>query len=123
MNTSVWNRVFEHYCEGILESRESPMRKQIVYMILPLALVLSVVFVAVADMGSASYLIPSSAISGGGASMESASYKMTSTLGQLSVIGQSSRRSYILYAGFWQPDILKIKRRAMPWVPLLLLDE
>jgi len=76
-------------------------------------------------MESATYHIPASVLSSGGTAIDSASYQMTTTIWQSSAIGQSSRGGYINYAGFWQPSKLeiKIKSKAMPWIPLLLLDD
>ena len=102
---------------------EIAMRKKIICAICTLALLLAFALTAAADMQSANYSIPASVLSSGGTTMDSASYQMTTTIGQSSCIGLSSRRSYINYAGFWQPSKLEIKRRAMPWIPLLLLDD
>jgi hypothetical protein len=78
---------------------------------------------AIAEMSHANYSLKASVLSSGGTTMDSAIYQMTATIGQSSCIGQSSRGNYINYAGFWQPSKLEIKRRAMPWIPLLLLDD
>ena len=85
-------------------------------------LILFVSLKSTAEMLSDSYRITTSVLSGGGTVMDSASYQMTATIGQSSCIGLSSKRNYITYAGFWQPDVLEIKSRAMPWIPLLLGD-
>jgi hypothetical protein len=75
------------------------------------------------EMQRSNYRIAASVLSSGGDAIGSASYQMTATIGQSSAIGFSSKRNYITYAGFWQPDKLEIKRRAMPWIPLLLLED
>ena len=99
------------------------MRKRIFYSILPFVLVLVLAAAAIAVMSSTNQRIGTSVLSGGGTSMDSANYKMTSTLGQSSATGQSSSSSYINYAGFWHPTEPKIKVKVMPWIPLLLLDD
>ena len=99
------------------------MRKRRFYSILPFVLVVAFAAAAISAMSSTNYSLKSSVLSGGGTTVDSASYQMTTTIGQSSCIGLSSRRSYINYAGFWQPEKLEIKRRAMPWIPLLLLDD
>ena len=98
------------------------MRKRRFSSILPFILVLGFAVAAIAALSSDNYRIPSSVISSGGTSIESANYQMTSTFGQSSAIGQSSSSSYIAYAGFWQPSEFKIRGKAMPWIPLLLGD-
>ena len=91
--------------------------------ILLLAFVFTFALTATADMQSTNYRIPASVLSSGGTTTGSASYQMTATIGQSSAIGQSSSSSYITYAGFWQPSEFKIRGKAMPWIPLLLLDD
>jgi len=91
--------------------------------ILLLAFVLVLALPATAQMQSDNYRITNSVLSGGGTTMDSATYQLTGTLGQSSCIGLSSTRDYIAYAGFWQPDVLEIKRRSLPWIPLLLLED
>ena len=54
-----------------------------------------------ANMSSASYAIPTSVMSGGGAPMGSASFQSNATLGQPSPPGITSSTSHDLYAGFW----------------------
>jgi len=98
------------------------MRKTLFHALLILALVWGYARVADGEMGSTNYRITTSVLSGGGTTMDSATYQLTATLGQSSCIGLSSTRHYIAYAGFWQPDVLEIKRRALPWIPLLLGD-
>jgi hypothetical protein len=90
--------------------------------ILSWPLLLGIVLVAIAGMGSPSYLIPASTVSSGGATMNSASYQMTATVGQSSCLGFSSKKTSVIYAGFWQPTELKLGGKAIPWIPLLLLD-
>jgi len=99
------------------------MLKKTLYIIIILTSLVCFTLIATADMQSTNYRIPASVLSSGGTTMDSASYQMTATIGQSSCIGLSSRRSYIDYAGFWQPSKLEIKRRAMPWLALLLLDD
>ena len=90
---------------------------------LPLVLVLAFAAAAIAAMSSANYSLKTSVLSSGGTTMDSASYQMTTTIGQSSCIGLSSKRDYITYAGFWQPSEFKIRAKAMPWIPLLLFDD
>ena len=99
------------------------MQKRRLANILPLVLILVFAAASISAMSSTNYSLKSSVLSSGGTTMDSANYQMTTTLGQPSCIGLSSRRSYITYAGFWQPDRLEIKWRAMPWIPLLLLED
>jgi hypothetical protein len=103
---------------------EIAMRKKIICALSTLTLILGFTIAALGGaMQSDNYRIPSSVISSGGTSIESANYQMTSTFGQSSATGKSSTSSYINYAGFWQPTELNVKGKAMPWIPLLLLDE
>ena len=81
-----------------------------------------------AQMSSTNYNIPTSVLSGGGMPMESSNYDVTSTLTQPSPPRKDSDPSespnYVLYPGFWYTiDALEEKKKAMPWVPLLLLDD
>ena len=99
------------------------MRKKRFPNILPLVLVLAFAVATSASTSSTNYSLKTSVLSSGGTTMDSAGYQMTTTIGQSSCIGLSSRSNYIIYAGFWQPSKLEIKRRAMPWIPLLLLDD
>ena len=99
------------------------MRKRTFFSILPFVLILVLAAAAIAVMSSTNYRIKTSVLSGGGTSMDSANYKMTTTLGQSSATGQSSSSSYTNYAGFWHPTEPKAKRKAMPWIPLLLLED
>ena len=99
------------------------MRKRRFYSTLPLVLVLAFAVAAIAAMSSTNYSLKTSVLSSGGTTMDSASYQMTTTIGQSSAIGQYSSSNYINYAGFWQPTRLRIEGKAMPWIPLLLLDD
>ena len=100
------------------------MRKKTFFSILPLVLVLVfAVAAAISAMSSTNYSLKASVLSSGGTTMDSASYQMTTTIGQSSCIGLSSKRNYITYAGFWQPSEFKIRAKAMPWIPLLLLED
>jgi len=99
------------------------MRKKTFCSMLPLVLILAFAVAAIAAMSSTNYSLKASVLSSGGTTMDSATYQMTATIGQSSCIGLSSRSNYITYAGFWQPDKLEIKRRTMPWIPLLLMDD
>ncbi len=58
-----------------------------------------------AHMSSGSFKMPQSVISGGGGESNSASYKMTGTLGQ-SVVGESIAVDKIVVGGFWNKDII-----------------
>jgi hypothetical protein len=99
------------------------MRKRKFANILPLFLILAFAAAAISAMSSANYSLKASVLSSGGTTMDSATYQMTTTIGQSSCIGLSSRSSYINYAGFWQPSEFKIRAKAMPHIPLLLLDD
>ena len=99
------------------------MKKKAFSLTIALALILVFSLAAFSQIQSDNYRIPASVLSGGGESMTSANYQMDATFGQSSAIGQSSSSSYTNYAGFWQPTILKIRGKAMPWIPLLLLED
>ena len=76
-----------------------------------------------AEMFSTNYTITTTVMSGGGGPMSSANYQTNSTIGQPSCIGRSSRGSIILHAGFWTPEHFDLRPKALPFIPLLLLDE
>ena len=102
------------------------MKNKMFYPVLILALLLMFTPVALAAMSSINHSIESSVLSSGGTSMDSTNYQMTATIGQSSPLGVSSSRNYINYPGFWPriiPTQPEIKRKAMPWIPLLLLDD
>jgi len=71
---------------------------------LAFTLIISSAVTALAEMESNGYRIATSIISSGGMTVNSANYQMTTTVGQSSCIGQSLSGSYIIYAGFWQPE-------------------
>lgn len=98
------------------------MRKRWISNILLIVVVLAFARAAIAAMSSVNYSLEISVLSNGGTTMDSAAYQMTATIGQSSCIGLSSKWNYTTYVGFWQPDKLEIKRRALPWIPLLLGD-
>jgi hypothetical protein len=80
------------------------------------------------DMSSANYSVPVSVFPGGDVSMSSANYEVKATLGQPSPPRKDSEptesANYVLYPGFWYTlDAVKEEKKAMPWVPLLLLDD
>jgi hypothetical protein len=81
------------------------MRKRRFCSVLPFVLVLVFAAAAIAEMSSINYSLKASVLSSGGIAMNSTSYQMTTTIGQSSCIGLSSKRNYISYAGFWQPEI------------------
>jgi hypothetical protein len=99
------------------------MKEIIVYPVFALCFIAFSALAGHAAMQSNNYRITTSVLSSGGTTLDSATFQMTTTMGQSSCIGLSSKRDYINYAGFWQPDKLEIKGRAMPWLPLLLLEE
>ena len=99
------------------------MRKRLFYAIVPAALILAFPLGTMAQMVSDSYRITTSVLSSGGTTMDSATYQVTATIGQSSCIGLLSSRNYINDGGFWHPDIFEVKRKAMPWIPLLLLKD
>ena len=110
------------YNKKTVRNGEAAVKTKTFQFILILAFCTAFAVGVSAEMQSDNYRIPSTVISSGGTSMESANYQMTSTFGQSSAIGQSSSSSYIAYAGFWQPSEFKIRGKAMPWIPLLLGD-
>jgi hypothetical protein len=55
-------------------------------------------------MSSANYSIPNDVIGGGGNTMSSASYSLSSTVGQSSPLGDAASANYNNYPGFWQAD-------------------
>ncbi len=81
------------------------MQEKIFFTILSLVFILGFASETVAGMGSQSYRIPTSALSGGGAPMSSGSFKTDSTLGQSSPLmdpdDQPFSTDYNLYPGFW----------------------
>ena len=99
------------------------MRKRRFSSILPFVLILVFAVAGIAAMSNANYSLTTSVLSSGGRTMDSASYQMTATIGQSSCIGLTSGGSYTIYAGFWLPSKFEIKGKAMPWIPLLLLDD
>lgn len=99
------------------------MRIKMIYAICTLALLLAFALDASGEMQSSNYHIPASVLSSGGTSIDSTTYQMIATIGQSSATGKSSSSSDITYAGFWQPSAFKIRGKAMPYIPLLLLDE
>jgi hypothetical protein len=103
--------------------QERTMLKKLLCFILPLSLIVVFDVAVFANMESRSYRIPRSIQSGGGTTVDSTNYQMTTTIGQSSATGQNSNSNYINYAGFWQPTKLRREGQAMPWVPLLLMDD
>ena len=104
------------------------MKRQIVYFISAVIIMICFASTAYCNMSSNNYSIPTSVLSGGGISMSSANYIVESTLGQPTPImelgGFPTSSNYVLYPGFWYTlAFFKDKNRAMPWIPLLLLDE
>ena len=102
------------------------MKKKMFYPVLTLVFLWVFSLAAHAEMQSPNYRIPTSVFSGGGAPTGSTNYQTDSTLGQPSPIGISSSSNYINHPGFWptiKPTKPEIKRKAMPWIQLLLLDD
>ncbi|MGA1842916.1 MAG: hypothetical protein ACMUIU_20055 [bacterium] len=81
------------------------MKKRFLCIICVLFFILGFAFVVPAWMGSQSYRIQTSVLSGGGAAMDSASFQMESTLGQPSPLMNSENApissNYNLFPGFW----------------------
>ena len=83
-----------------------------------------------ASQSSTNYIIQNNVLSDGIAEMGSANYSLISTFGQSTPLTDQTDTPYStyydLYSGFWyaigtatpQPGPVK----AMPWIPLLLLD-
>ena len=84
------------------------MKKLICFLVVLLALTFP--GFAFSSMGSASFKIPSSVISGGGAPMGSASYTSMGTLGQSSPVMEIASSSFTLASGFWytllEPELI-----------------
>jgi hypothetical protein len=81
------------------------MRKKILYTTCFFVFILGLSFEAFAQMGSESYSIPTSVLSGGGGPMSSENYETNTTLGQTSPIMDPAdppySDNYDLYPGFW----------------------
>ena len=80
------------------------------------------------EMTSSNYQITTSVLSGGGEYMISDNFDADLTLAQPSPFIESDNRlestSYVLYTGFWYTlATAPEKSKAMPWIPLLLLDD
>jgi len=91
---------------------------------------LGLLSVAHAQMESNNYRISTSVVSSGGARMSSANYQKDITVGQpspvMDPINQPWSQYYELYPGFWYTIAFyetPQKLKAMPWIPLLLLNE
>ena len=110
-----------------MEIRRYAMKEKMFYVICAAVLILGFAITGFTEeMSSANFSITTSVMSGGGRTMDSTTNQMTATMGQSSPIGISSSRNYINHPGFWptiKPTKPEIKRRAMPWIPLLLLDD
>ena len=83
---------------------------------------------ASAQMQSSNYDITTTVLSGGGAVMTSDNYDVNITAAQPSPIRETSTppesANFVLYPGFWYTlEAAPEKSKAMPWIPLLLLDE
>ena len=77
------------------------MKKLKIMFMAQVALLCMLVSLANAGMSSTSFSIPTMVISGGGNTMASSSFSMVSTLGQPTVLGNSSSANYSSYPGFW----------------------
>lgn len=73
-----------------------------------LVLLLILTSPAYALMSSTNFTISSAVISGGGGSISSASFSLTSTTGQSSPLGAISSTSFTLDTGFWNTLLLAI---------------
>jgi hypothetical protein len=78
-------------------------------------------------MASRNYHIQTTVVSGGGGFMESASYRVDSTVAQPSCLMDQDdppySTSYDLYPGFWYTiDLMLVRLKPMPWLILLLDD-
>lgn len=72
---------------------------------------------------SDNYIITKTTLSSGGSYMDSNNFSVTATIGQTSCIGMSSRGSTVFHAGFWTPEFYEMYPKALPFIPLLLLDD
>ena len=81
------------------------MQKKMCCVILALGFILVFAGVALCDMSSANFSIPTSVVSGGGAPMTSINFQTDSTLGQSSPLMDPDNppwsTSYELFPGFW----------------------
>ena len=81
------------------------MERKMFSGLLALFFVIGISSIAIAEMGSENYSIPTSVLSGGGAPMSSGSYQTNSTLGQSSPLidpaDPPDSTNYDLYPGFW----------------------
>ncbi len=77
------------------------MKKLKIMFMAQVALLCMLVSLTHAGMSSTSFSIPTMVIAGGGNTMSSSSFSMVSTLGQPTVLGNSSSANYSSYPGFW----------------------
>ena len=104
------------------------MRKKIIYITLAAAILCIFSIPASAEMQSSNYDITTSVLSGSGAVMTSDNYDVNITFAQPSPIRETGTPpesdNFVLYPGFWYTlEAAPEKSKAMPWIPLLLLDE
>ena len=81
------------------------MKRKAFYVIVALCLILGLALVALAEMQSTNYAIPTSVLSGGGGPMGSTSFEADGTVGQPSPLMDPAlpptSLNYELYPGFW----------------------
>jgi len=94
--------------------------KKIFGSICILMFILGSINVSFASIGSQSYSIPTSVLSGGGTTMASENFRMNSTIGQPSALMQQDdppcSETYSNYPGFWYTiDIVLSEEVTVPW--------
>jgi len=81
------------------------MKKNITYIIIPLALIIIQASAVMSELSSTSYQIPSSVVSNGGSVMGSLNFQTQMTLGQPTPLTDVDylleSDNYILLSGFW----------------------
>jgi hypothetical protein len=77
------------------------MPKKLLNTVWTFVLSVTVAFSAQADAGNQNYKMSTSVISASGMHMRSEIYRMDMTLAPPSTIGQSNKRPYVNFAGFW----------------------
>lgn len=77
------------------------MKKKMLYTVLIVIFIGIVGPPSFAEMGSQSFVVPTSIFSNGGLSSNSDSYEMLTTLGQSTPVGEQNSPSYSNFTGYW----------------------
>ena len=83
-----------------------------------LTISLSAAVSSAGGMSGTGYTVLTAVLSGGGGTLQSTSYKATSTIGQSVPIGISTSTSYINHAGFWPATGATLKKKSILWIVL-----